>query len=61
MNKISGMVVNPAVGGIISNRPPTRGEQNPVKIPDMHDVKAIQAQREAMRQEEANRGRQQGN
>lgn len=55
------MVVNPAVGGIISNRPPTRGEQNPVKIPDMHDVKAIQAQRESMRQEEANRGRQQGN
>jgi hypothetical protein len=58
--QIGGIVTNPSIG-LIKNRPPTRGEENPVKLPDMHDIASINAQREAMRQEEMNRGRQQGN
>jgi hypothetical protein len=54
MNKISGMVPNQSIG-IVSSRPPTRGEQNPIKLPDMNDLKNIQAQREALRAEEAAR------
>lgn len=55
MQKFTGMVTNPSIG-IVSNRPPTNGEKNPVKLPDMYDSKAIQQQREALRQEELNRG-----
>jgi len=59
MNKLSGMVPNPSIG-IVNSRPPTRAEQTPVKLPDMNDLKTIQAQREALRQEEANRGKHAG-
>jgi hypothetical protein len=56
---IGGMINTRAVGGLVSNRPPTRGEQNAVKLPQMNDNAAIEAQREELRQQEAQRGRQQ--
>lgn len=58
--QVGGIVYNPSIG-IVSNRPPTRAEQSPVKLPDMNDLKTIQQQREALRQEEANRYEQGGN
>jgi hypothetical protein len=60
-NGISGMVNTRSVGGLVSNRPPTRGEQNPIKLPEMHDVKGIEAQREELRRQEAARNQSQGN
>jgi hypothetical protein len=61
MNKITGMIQNNVVGGLVSNRPPTHGEQHPVKLPDMYDKVAIEAQRESMRQEEADRSKPKSN
>lgn len=61
MKKQVGCIVNTPSIGVVSNRPPTRAEQNPVKLPDMNDTKTIQQQREALRQEEANRYKQNGN
>lgn len=49
-----GIVSNPSIG-LIGSRTQTRAEQNPVKLPDMYDTKTIQAQREALRAEEAAR------
>ena len=58
MKKQVGGIVNPAVvGGIISNRPPHAEGQ--VQVPNMNDMKAIQAQREALRQEELARAQRQ--
>jgi hypothetical protein len=54
---VGGIISNPSVG-VIGSRTQTRAEQNPVKLPDMHDLKSINAQREALRQEEANRYKQ---
>jgi hypothetical protein len=58
--QLGGIVTNPSIG-ISTNRPPTRGEQNPVSLPQMNDRAAIEAQREQLRQEELNRSKQQGN
>lgn len=61
-NKLNvGGIVNPAVvGGIVSNRPAS--PQGQVQVPNLNDMKAIQAQREALRQEELARSqRQNGN
>jgi len=52
-----GMVNTRAVGGLISNRPPTHGEQNPISLPGMNDTKGIEAQREELRRQEMERAR----
>jgi hypothetical protein len=57
--QIGGIVSQPSLG-LTSGRPLTRAEQNPVKIPDLNDKAAIEAQRAALRQQEANRGNSQG-
>lgn len=58
--QVGGIVQNPSLG-VISNRPLTNAEQNPIKIPDLNDQAAINAQREALRQQEINRYKQNGN
>lgn len=58
--QVGGIVQNPSLG-VISNRPLTHAEQNPIKIPDLNDQAAINAQREALRQQEFNRYKQNGN
>ena len=55
MKKQVGGIICPPSIGLSSNRPQTRAEQNPVKIPDMNDKAAIQQQRDQLRQEENER------
>jgi hypothetical protein len=50
-----------AIGGIVSNRPPTWGELNQVKLPEMNDRAGIEAQREILRQQELERSKQKSN
>jgi hypothetical protein len=57
---VGGIVTPQVVGGVISNRPPH--QQGQVQVPGLNDMKAIEAQREALRQEELARSqRQNGN
>ena len=56
--RVSGGMINTrAVGGLISNRPPTHGEQNPISLPQMNDVKGIEEQREELRRQEMERSK----
>ena len=61
MKKQIGGIVNPCVvGGVSSNRPPTRAEQaGKLELPSMNDKTAIELQRQQLRQEEANRANRQ--
>ena len=54
MKKNIGITTNQPVIGLVSNAP-VRQNQETVNIPNLNDQKAIEAQREALRQQELNR------
>ena len=54
MKKNIGITTNQPVIGLVSNAP-VRQNQETVNIPNLNDQKAIEAQREVLRQQELNR------
>jgi hypothetical protein len=54
---VGGIITNNTSVGLVTNAP-IRPNQETVKLPDLYDKQAIEAQRELLRQQELNRNKQ---